>query len=86
VVAALSSGTKAGAELARLYGREGDLDREMIAHAAELVEAAGGRAWASAEAGRRVRGAMDALAGARPGAAGASDLHTLSALITGRNY
>jgi geranylgeranyl diphosphate synthase, type I len=86
VVAALSSGTRAGANLARLYGREGDLDRETIAHAADLVEAAGGRAWASAEAGRRIDSAMDALAGARPGPAGASDLRTLSALIIGRNH
>lgn len=46
VVAALTSDTREGEQLARLYGRAEDLDETRIVHAAHLVEAAGGRAWA----------------------------------------
>ena len=46
VVAALTSGTPAGAELAGLYRSAAELGPDEIARAAELVEQAGGRAWA----------------------------------------
>ncbi len=46
VVAALTSGTPAGAELAGLYGSATPLSTDQIARAADLVEEAGGRAWA----------------------------------------
>ena len=48
VVAALASGTEAGRELAALYRTE--LTGPTPARAAELVERAGGRAWAQAQA------------------------------------
>ncbi|MGH3263896.1 MAG: polyprenyl synthetase family protein, partial [Trebonia sp.] len=57
VVAAMASGTAAGGALRALYA-SGDLDAHsdpaVIARAAELVESAGGRQWASDEAARRL--------------------------------
>jgi len=50
LVAALSSGTRAGAELAALYGRDRPLSAEEVVHAAELVDHAGGRSWCRARA------------------------------------
>ena len=65
VVAAMASGSTAGAELRRLYA-SGDLDADsdpaVVAHAAKLVEDAGGREWASDEAARRLESAEKALA------------------------
>jgi geranylgeranyl diphosphate synthase type I len=82
VVAALTSRTPAGAELARHYARDSGID---VGHAAELVERAGGRAWARAEATRRTASAMRALDAVSPAMPGAADLHTLASLITERN-
>jgi geranylgeranyl diphosphate synthase, type I len=84
VVAALSSGTAAGHELAALYGRSDVLDDRELAHAADLVENAGGRAWAVAEAERHRSGALDVLAAAQPDPSAAVDLHALAELITAR--
>jgi geranylgeranyl diphosphate synthase type I len=81
VVFALSSDTPAGTALASAYAAEGNLD---VGYAADLVEAAGGRAWAHAEAGRRTAAALQALSAAAPTPAGAADLHTLASLITRR--
>ncbi|MFJ1753513.1 polyprenyl synthetase family protein [Kitasatospora sp. NPDC088134] len=78
VVAALASGTGAGAELAALYQRAGTFDAATVAHAARLVEAAGGRAWARAEADRRSAAALAHLAAADPDPAGAADLRALA--------
>ncbi|GAA3560162.1 family 2 encapsulin nanocompartment cargo protein polyprenyl transferase [Nonomuraea rosea] len=85
VVAALASGTEAAARLARLYAGPGDLDEAAVAQAADLVEAAGGRAWAQAEAERCRQGALHALAGTRP-MGGAEELVTLAALVTERSH
>lgn len=86
VVAALASGTRAGEDLAGLYRRAGALDEQTITHAASLVEAAGGREWALAEAGRRTLAALAALDEAVPEPGGAADLKTLAALITDRDH
>lgn len=83
VVAALTSGTPAGEELARLYESEGSID---IGRAARLVEAAGGLDWARSEAIRRAQNALRALERARPHAEGANDLCVLADLITRRDY
>jgi geranylgeranyl diphosphate synthase type I len=45
VVAALTSGTSAGVELAALYGTDRELDELDVARAAELVEESGAREW-----------------------------------------
>jgi geranylgeranyl diphosphate synthase type I len=64
VVAAMASGTSAGTELRALY-ESGELHAEaddaIVSHAAQLVEAAGGRAWVSDEAERRLGAALAAL-------------------------
>ncbi|MFJ5228371.1 polyprenyl synthetase family protein [Kitasatospora sp. NPDC088391] len=77
VVAALRSGTAAGAELAALYRQAGKPDAAAVARAAHLVEAAGGRAWARAEADRRSAAALAHLAAADPDPAAAADLRAL---------
>jgi geranylgeranyl diphosphate synthase, type I len=86
VVAALTSGGQAARQLARLYQREEALDEIAVTHAAELVEMAGGRAWALAEAERRIEAARAALAQARPEASAEADLHLLADLITRRDH
>ncbi|MFC4909168.1 polyprenyl synthetase family protein [Actinomadura gamaensis] len=85
VVAALTSGSQAGERLAHLYGRDEEWDEETVAHGAGLIETAGGRRWAKAEAGRRAEVALAWLRRADPDPAAAADLHTLTALITGRD-
>jgi geranylgeranyl diphosphate synthase, type I len=50
VVAALCSGTPAGAELARLYQRAAPLSDDELTTAADLIENAGGRAWSQSQA------------------------------------
>jgi geranylgeranyl diphosphate synthase type I len=86
VVAALTSGSHAARHLARLYQREDALDEAAVAHAAELVQMAGGRAWALAEAERRIQAAREALARARPEPNAEADLHVLADLITRRDH
>lgn len=85
VVAALASHTQAGDHLAWLYGRDEAWDPVAITHVAELIEAAGGRAWAQAEADRRTASALSALAQADPDPDAAADLGVLAALITHRD-
>jgi geranylgeranyl diphosphate synthase, type I len=86
VVAALTSGHPAAGHLARLYQRKDAFDEATVAHAAELVEMAGGRAWALAEAERRIQAAREALARARPEPNAEADLHVLADLITRRDH
>jgi geranylgeranyl diphosphate synthase, type I len=65
VVAAMNSGTAAGAELRSLYGSGAlnpDADDDAVARATALVDEAGGRAWAVDESQRRLERACDALA------------------------
>ncbi|MFE5563985.1 polyprenyl synthetase family protein [Amycolatopsis japonica] len=58
VVAALTSGTEAGAELDRVYRSAGPVDPAV---AAELVECAGGRRWAAARADEELASALSRL-------------------------
>jgi geranylgeranyl diphosphate synthase, type I len=89
VVVALASRTPAGENLAGLYRAHGGpnqlLDENEVARAADLVEAAGGRAWACGEVSRCVGEAMNALAQACPARDGAGDLRQLADLIATRN-
>lgn len=83
VVAALTSGTPAAAELAELYGSpydEKDLDRT-----APAVERAGGRDWAQARAADRMGPAMDELSRAVPDPESAGGLPALAELVTRRS-
>jgi geranylgeranyl diphosphate synthase type I len=61
VVAALTSGTAAGDELAERYLVDGPPADEELPEFARLIEQAGGLAWAEAEADRQVRAAGDCL-------------------------
>ncbi|MEU0411010.1 family 2 encapsulin nanocompartment cargo protein polyprenyl transferase [Streptomyces griseorubiginosus] len=83
VVAALTSGTPAAAELAELYAApydEGDLARTVLA-----VEAAGGRDWAQVQAADRMARAMGQLARAVPDPEAAGGLLSLAEFVTRRS-
>ncbi|MGA5035617.1 family 2 encapsulin nanocompartment cargo protein polyprenyl transferase [Streptomyces capoamus] len=87
VVAALTSGTPAAAELAALYGRpyrEGEAAAGEIARTALAVERAGGRDWAQAEAVDRMARAMQELARAVPDPEAAGGLLALAEFVTRR--
>ncbi|WP_391858929.1 family 2 encapsulin nanocompartment cargo protein polyprenyl transferase [Streptomyces rhizosphaerihabitans] len=83
VVAALTSGTPAAAELADLYAapyREGELERTVLA-----VERAGGRDWAQAQAADRMSRAMHELSRAVPAPEAAGGLLALAEFVTRRS-
>ena len=61
VVAALASESDAGRELASLLADPEPLTEEQLLHAAELVEAAGGKKWVEAEADSALSSAMRCL-------------------------
>ncbi|WP_225834923.1 family 2 encapsulin nanocompartment cargo protein polyprenyl transferase [Streptomyces sp. NK08204] len=88
VVAALTSGTPAAAELAALYGKpyvkEADTSEE-IARTALAVERAGGRDWAQAEAADRMARAVQQLALAVPAPKAAGGLLALAEFATRRS-
>ncbi|WP_374207882.1 family 2 encapsulin nanocompartment cargo protein polyprenyl transferase [Streptomyces sp. MUM 203J] len=84
VVAALTSGTSEGEELAELYRRP-FLEEEDVRRAAEVVERAGGRDWAQAEAGDRMARALHHLSRAVPDLAAAGDLLALAEFVTRRS-
>ncbi|MCX4723845.1 family 2 encapsulin nanocompartment cargo protein polyprenyl transferase [Streptomyces sp. NBC_01306] len=83
VVAALSSGTAAAAELAELYG--GPLDADGIRRAADAVDRAGGRDWAQTEAADRMARAVGHLSRAVPDLAAAGGLLSLAEYVTRRS-
>jgi geranylgeranyl diphosphate synthase type I len=86
VVAALTSGTPAGRELAALYHRDLRLvDAELI-RAAELIDAAGGREWSQGRAGELLEGALHDLDAAASAGGAAAELATLARLVTRRDH
>ncbi len=62
VVAALTSGTPAGAELAGLLSRTDQLTEDELLRAATLVVEAGGKDWAENEAAAELAAAEECLA------------------------
>ncbi|WP_282694276.1 family 2 encapsulin nanocompartment cargo protein polyprenyl transferase [Streptomyces sp. CC208A] len=84
VVAALTSGTPAGDELAELYSRT-TLDERAVRAAADAVERAGGRDWAQAQAAERMGRAVEHLARAVPDLSAAGDLLALAEFVTRRS-
>ncbi|GHJ95307.1 polyprenyl synthetase [Streptomyces sp. NE5-10] len=84
VVAALTSGTAAGEELAELYFRTTALDGRAVRAAADAVERAGGRDWAQAQAADRMGRAVEHLARAVPDLSAAGDLLALAEFVTRR--
>jgi geranylgeranyl diphosphate synthase type I len=86
VVAALTSGTAAGDELAELYHRERPLTDPDLVHAAELIDLAGGRAWSQAQADHLLSEALGRLRSARPTLRAAAELEALARLVTRRDH
>jgi geranylgeranyl diphosphate synthase type I len=85
VVAALTSRTPAGRELAALYRRARPLSGTDLEHAAELVDAAGGRAWSRAEAVTLHARALRSLTSAGPAVRPATGLRALADLLARRD-
>ncbi|MFK0231835.1 family 2 encapsulin nanocompartment cargo protein polyprenyl transferase [Streptomyces vinaceus] len=82
VVAALTSGTAAGEELAALYA--GPMTGEDVRRAAEAVDRAGGRDWAQAHAADRMGRAVQLLSRAVPDLGAAGGLLALAEFVTRR--
>ncbi|MGW7469322.1 family 2 encapsulin nanocompartment cargo protein polyprenyl transferase [Streptomyces xantholiticus] len=82
VVAALSSGTAAGAELAELY--RGPMSASAVRRATDAVERAGGRDWAQLHAADRMSRAVGELARVVPDLTPAGDLLALAEFVTRR--
>ncbi|MET9882564.1 family 2 encapsulin nanocompartment cargo protein polyprenyl transferase [Streptomyces sp. NPDC006430] len=82
VVAALTSGTAAGEELATLYA--GPMTGDDVLRAADAVDRAGGRDWAQAHAADRMGRAVQQLSRAVPDLAAAGGLLALAEFVTRR--
>ncbi|MER6312565.1 family 2 encapsulin nanocompartment cargo protein polyprenyl transferase [Streptomyces sp. NPDC001581] len=82
VVAALTSGTAAGEELAALYA--GPMTGDDVRDAADAVDRAGGRDWAQAHAADRMGRAVQQLSRAVPDLAAAGGLLALAEFVTRR--
>ncbi|MYS49613.1 polyprenyl synthetase family protein, partial [Streptomyces sp. SID6013] len=85
VVAALTSGSPAAAELAELYAAPYDKDKEDLERTTLAVERAGGRDWAQAQAADRMARAMQELARAVPDPEAAGGLLALAEFVTRRS-
>jgi len=83
VVAALTSGTPAGAQLAALYRRDGELSEAELARAAELVELAGARDWCRDRADMLADSALRRLPADAPATA---ELGVLTRLVLDRDH
>jgi geranylgeranyl diphosphate synthase type I len=81
VVAALTSGTPAGRELAGLLGRDGELSGEELGRAAAAADRAGGRAWAEAQVDVFLGRAISDLDAAHPRGRAADDLRFVAHLM-----
>jgi geranylgeranyl diphosphate synthase type I len=80
VVAALTSGTPAGRELAALYRREQPLSGAELVRAAELIDVAGGRVWSQTQIDDLLTQAMRPLKPTNPTARAAQAAQELGAL------
>jgi geranylgeranyl diphosphate synthase type I len=85
VVAALSSGTPEGRDLAPIYAGTGPLSDGDVAQARELVERSGGRAWSEAEADLQRARALQHLDAAGLLARPAAELMALADLVCARD-
>ncbi|MET8755894.1 polyprenyl synthetase family protein [Streptomyces sp. NPDC004667] len=81
VVAALTSGTDAGARLRDLYLRPEAFTSEETALAVRLIEEAGGRDWAQTQLRRRAEEVDVALTRLRPAAEDSGDLRTVVSAV-----
>lgn len=83
VVSALTSGTPEGDALAGLYAADGSID---VARACELVERAGGRAWARERADQEMASALGCLDAAACTPSAGNALVELARLLLYRNH
>jgi geranylgeranyl diphosphate synthase type I len=86
VVAALTSGTLAGLELADLYHCKAPLSNIDLVHAAELIRIAGGRTWSQVQVDGLLALAMRDLQAAKPVTQAAGELGALARLATHRDH
>lgn len=86
VVAALTSGTAAGRELASLYHSDRPLSDADLARAAELIDVAGGRTWSRRQTDDLLAEALDQLRLAAPAAESTVELRALARLATRRDH
>jgi geranylgeranyl diphosphate synthase type I len=86
VAAALAAGTPPARELAELYRSGTELTGGEPARAAELVELAGGRAWAETQADLLLADALAELRAAGPPPGPAAELGGLARLATRRDH
>ncbi|GAB2758982.1 family 2 encapsulin nanocompartment cargo protein polyprenyl transferase [Salinifilum aidingensis] len=84
VVAALRSEHPAGRRLLELYRDPQPLTGADLAHAADLITRAGGRAWSQRQAAELLGAALRELDAARPEAEPARDLGALARLLADR--
>jgi geranylgeranyl diphosphate synthase type I len=85
VVAALTSDGPAAEELAVLYRTDRSLTDAEAVRAAELVEAAGGRAWAAGRAAHYLEESLAQLTLAHPRSPAAEELRALARLVITRD-
>ncbi|HEX3783002.1 MAG TPA: polyprenyl synthetase family protein [Pseudonocardiaceae bacterium] len=86
VVAALSSGTSHGSDLAQLFRQRTPFRFHELDRAADLIERAGGRDKTRARAAAEVVAALDCLAVAKCRPAGTVGLRTLAGLATSQEH
>jgi geranylgeranyl diphosphate synthase type I len=86
VVATLTSATAAGRELAGLYHRDDPLSDAELAHAADLIESAGGRAWTEAQAAEHFGRAVSCLDGVGLATRATAELGALARLAVHRDH
>ena len=86
VVSALCSDDPAGTELAALYTHPDPLTAPDLARAADLVDAAGGRAWSQSQADTLLETALRSLAATSPIPRAGAELTALARLITHRTH
>ena len=86
VVAALTSNTEAGTELAELYARETLPADDELPHVADLVDRAGGREWSRTQADELVARAVHRLDELSPASPVAAELTDLARLLIHRDH
>lgn len=86
VVAALAADGLAARELRELYAGRRPLSQQELQTAAELVDRAGGRTWARAEADRHIQQALGRLDAVGTDAITRAELTALTLLVSDRDY
>jgi geranylgeranyl diphosphate synthase type I len=86
VVAALTSGTPEAAELKKLLAQEEELSEDDLVRAADLIVAAGGKAWAEKEADDRLAAAAASLDGIGVPADVRAEFLAIAEFITARQW